>query len=84
MDLGEKLKLMYPDEKIQLANGLDEAFIGLTIDFVAAYSVPKCIVVLSRDHDMDELDAIEFFFSNIECAFKGDKPPIWIHKTFDL
>ena len=82
MGLSEKIAEAYPDEKIQLANGFDEAFLGVTSDFVAAYSVTECIKILSKE--MVELDAIDFFYSNVECAFKGDKPPIWIHKTFGL
>ena len=69
-----------PDEEVLLADGLDEAFIGLTTDNIrAVYSIDKIIEILSKD--MTEEDAWEYFHYNIECAYVGEKTPIYI-KTY--
>jgi hypothetical protein len=66
-----------PDEKVLLLDGLDEAFIGLTSRNVrAVYSMDKIIECLSKD--MSEQDAWEYFHFNIECAYVGEKTPIYI------
>ncbi len=66
-----------PDEEVLLADGLDEAFIGLTTDNIrAVYSIDKIIEILSKD--MSEDDAWEYFHYNIECAYVGEKTPIYI------
>ena len=66
-----------PDEQVLLADGLDEAFIGLTTDNIrAVYSIDKIIEILSKD--MSEDDAWEYFHYNIECAYVGEKTPIYI------
>ncbi len=66
-----------PDEKVLLADGLDEAFIGLTSNNIrAVYSIDKIIEILSKD--MTEEDAWEYFHYNIECAYVGEKTPIYI------
>jgi len=69
----------YPEEEILLLDGLDEAFIGLTTtDIRAVYSVQKIIEILSKD--MSEEDAYEYFSYNIECAYVGEKTPLYINQ----
>jgi hypothetical protein len=66
-----------PDEEVLLADGLDEAFIGLTSGNIrAVYSIDKIIECLSKD--MSEEDAWEYFHYNIECAYVGEKTPLYI------
>jgi hypothetical protein len=66
-----------PDENVLLLDGLDEAFIGLTSTNIrAVYSVDKIIECLSKD--MSEEDAWEYFAFNIECAYVGEKTPLYI------
>lgn len=66
------------DEEIMLLDGFDEAFIGLTSrDIRAVYSVQKIIDILSVD--MSEEDALEYFYFNIECAYVGDKTPVYLN-----
>jgi hypothetical protein len=65
------------DEQVLLADGLDEAFIGLTTDNIrAVYSIDKIIEILSKD--MTEDDAWEYFHYNIESAYIGPKTPLYI------
>jgi hypothetical protein len=66
-----------PDEEVLLADGLDDAFIGLTSGNIrAVYSIDKIIEILSKD--MTEDDAWEYFHYNIESAYVGEKTPIYI------
>jgi hypothetical protein len=66
-----------PDDEVLLLDGLDEAFIGLTSGNIrAVYSINKIIEILSND--MSEEDAWEYFSYNIECAYVGEKTPIYI------
>jgi hypothetical protein len=69
-----------PDEEVLLLDGLDEAFIGLTSNNIrAVYSINKIIECLSKD--MSEEEAWEYFGYNIECAYVGEKTPIYIKTT---
>lgn len=66
-----------PEEKILLLDGFDDAFIGLTSGNIrAVYSINKIIECLSKD--MSEEDAWEYFSFNIECAYVGEKTPVYI------
>lgn len=65
-------------ETVILLDGFDSAFIGLTADAnpKAVYSVDKIIQSLTADMSLE--DAWEYFYFNIECAYLGDKTPIYI------
>jgi hypothetical protein len=75
----------YSDEadKILLADGFDEAFLGIGCSFggknVAVYDRAKCIRVLERD--MSNTEAEEYFSFNTEGAYVGDYTPIFMHKV---
>jgi hypothetical protein len=71
----------FEDEQFLIADGLDEAIIGVDYDkFVIIYSVKKVIEVLCRD--MIEEDAWEHFSFNIQGAYVGEKTPIWCYDLF--
>ena len=71
----------FEDEQFLIADGLDEAIIGVDYDkFVIIYSVKKVIEVLCRD--MNEEDAFEHFSFNIQGAYVGEKTPIWCYDLF--
>jgi hypothetical protein len=66
----------YPDEDFLIADGFDEAIIGVEInDMRIIYSVSKCIEILKQE--MSELDALEHFTYNVSGAYVGEKTPIW-------
>ena len=72
---------MGDDEKILLADGLENAFIAIGRQFthpVAIYSYRKTIKILMRDHGMDREEAIEYFDYNIAGAFVGDQTPVFL------
>jgi len=66
----------FPEEEILKADGFDEAIIGIEENtYRLIYSVSKCIEILSRD--MDEEEALEYFYYNVHGAYVGEKTPIW-------
>jgi len=72
----ERILQEYQDEEILIADGFDEAVIG--IDYSSKrliYSISGCISVLCRE--MSEEDAVEHFFYNVAGAYVGEKTPIW-------
>lgn len=73
-------KTMGEDEKILLADGLENAFMGIGRQFthpVAIYSYKKTIKALMRQ-GMDHSEAVEYFDYNIAGAFVGDQTPVFL------
>jgi hypothetical protein len=71
----------YQDEEILIADGFDEAVIGIdTKSMRLIYSVSKCIEILCRD--MNEEKAIEYFEYNVSGSYVGEKTPIWCEDLF--
>jgi hypothetical protein len=70
----------YPDTEILLADGFEDAFIGVSYTAagspVAAYSRQKCIDILKKD--MSEDEAIEFFDFNVSSAYMGENTPQFV------
>ena len=68
---------MYSDESFLIADGFDEAIIGVDESSMRLiYSVTKCLEILQAQ-GMDETDALEYFSYNVSGAYMGDKTPIW-------
>ncbi len=67
-------------EDALIADGFDEAIIGITADGIVAYSYEKCIEVLMNDHGMEPYVAIEYFEFNTLGAYVGEKTPIFIYQ----
>jgi hypothetical protein len=65
-----------------LADGLDEAFIGVGRRCgqkdVAVYSIPKAIDLLVTRDGMTAEDAEEYLEFNSIGAWVGDETPIWM------
>lgn len=71
----------YYDETFLIADGFDEAVIGLDEPSMRLiYSVSKCIEILEKD--MSTEDAIEHFTYNVSGAYVGEKTPIWCWDMF--
>ena len=70
----------YQDEELLLADGFDEAIIGIATDFTTPriiYSVTKCIEILMKDDEMNYEDAMEYFTYTVSGGWVGEKTPIW-------
>ena len=67
------------DNECLLADGLDEALIGITegVNPVAVYETYKCIDILMEE-GMSEEDAVEHFYYNIAGGYVGEKTPLFI------
>lgn len=67
----------FPDEEILKADGFDEAVIGIEERSMRLiYSVKKCIDILIEE-GMEEEDAFDHYYYNIEGSWVGEKTPIW-------
>ena len=68
---------MYSDESFLLADGFDEAIIGVDESSMRlVYSVTKCLEILQAQ-GMDEVESLEYFSYNVSGAYMGEKTPIW-------
>lgn len=82
----EKIKLQLQDENPEalLADGFDEALIGIgrrtSQPSLAVYSVEKCIKILCRD--MTEEEAEEYFDFNVCGAWLGENTPLFVKTKF--
>ena len=83
MNLKEKLNEQIGDDySILLADGLDEAFIGIGWQFntpLAVYDRDKCIEIL-ESQGMTPEEAQEYFYFNTQGAYVGEQTPIFIEK----
>jgi hypothetical protein len=76
----------YQDEELLLADGFDEAIIGIATDFTdprIIYSVTKCIEILMKGDEMSYTDAMEHFTYNVSGGWVGVKTPIWCWDDFE-
>lgn len=73
----EKVIELCPDEEFLKADGWDDCIIGVTTRGVLVYNRNKIIDMLMKDK-LSREEAEEYFEFNIECAYVGDKTPIYI------
>lgn len=72
----------YDEEPILLADGFEEAFIGIGYQFnrpMAVYDTDKCFEILMRD-GMTEEEAREYFEFNVLGAYVGDYTPMFLNR----
>ena len=70
------------DREILYCDGLEDAFVGLSMRFgdgpLATYDIEKIIRILMERDGMDEPSAREFYGFNILGAWVGDRTPVFI------
>ena len=70
-------EMLGEDENIQLADGFENAFLGISRQFynkpIAVYDREKCIDILMDD--MSEEEAEEYFEYNVQGAYVGESTP---------
>ena len=67
-------------EGLLLADGFDDAFIGVGQqfnNFVGVYNKDKCLSIL-KDQGMSYEEALEYFDFNVVGAWMGENTPIFI------
>ena len=83
MSLKEKLDEHIGDDySILLADGLDEAFIGIGWQFntpLAVYDRDKCMEIL-ESQGMTPEEAQEYFYYNTQGAYVGEQTPIFLER----
>lgn len=78
----EKILEQYEDEQILIADGFDDAVIGIEENTMRLiYSVEKCINIL-MEQGMDMTEAVEYFDFNVSGSYVGEKTPIWCDDLF--
>ncbi len=81
----EQIAEMNPDAL--LCDGFDDAIIGLAsrvgMTLVVAYDTNKIIDILMKRDGMDEEEALEYFYFNIEGAWMGENTPVFIQMDIE-
>ena len=80
----EELWLHLEDYECLLADGFDDAVIGVTYgaEAKAVYCVCKCLDILVKE-GMSMEDAVEHFEYNVAGSYVGEKTPIWVYDYQD-
>jgi hypothetical protein len=79
-EICEWLEKTYPDEEFLLADGLEEAFLGVDHETKRTmYDSIKVIDILIEDSVTYE-DALDYFYTNISGAYVGPKTPIFLYE----
>jgi len=81
----ELLLDLYPEDEFLVADGFDDAVIG--VDSASSrliYSCKKCLEILIEVEEMNPEDAIEHFSYNVTGAYVGEKTPIWCEDSYEL
>lgn len=82
MKILESLIEIYPDEELLIADGFDEAVIGIEENTMRIiYSVSKCLEIIEAN-GMPEEEALEHFYFNVHGSYVGDKTPIFCFDEF--
>lgn len=71
----------YPDMEILLADGFENAFLGIGQQFntfFAIYDRVKCIDILSEEMSAEEAE--EYFDFNVTGAYVGKNTPVFVDK----
>jgi len=82
-EINDKIcRMIGPDEKVLLADGFEEAIIGVGRQYTNApcviYDKEKCIEILTKDMSYEE--AVEYFDFNVEQAYVGEATPMFIDR----
>jgi hypothetical protein len=82
MKILEALIEIYPDEDLLIADGFDEAVLGIEEDTMRIiYSVSKCLEIIVAQ-GMPEQEALEHFYFNVQGSYIGEKTPIFCFDEF--
>jgi len=76
----EKITFLDNETEYLSADGFENAIIGVCGEKLV-YSVSQCIKILMLRDGLTLEDAQEYFSYNVECAYVGEKTPIWVDDT---
>lgn len=79
----DKILEVYDNEEILLADGFDEAVVGIEPNTLRLiYSIPRMVDILVEQDGISDEDAIEYLEFNTLNAYVGEKTPIYIEDDF--
>ena len=79
----EAIITKFDGEDILIADGFDEAVIGIEESTMRLiYSITKCLEILETQGMNDE-DALEYFYFNVQGAYVGEQTPIFCFDDFN-
>lgn len=79
----EQILEYYGDEEFLIADGFDEAVIGVDeTQMKLIYSVTRCLEILMTRDNMSLEEAVEYFDFNVSGSYVGEKTPIWSQDGF--
>jgi hypothetical protein len=82
-DMLDLMAEQFPDMSFLKADGFDSAIMGFEYSSGRIiYSVKKCINILIVRDGMDDDEARDFFWYNVEGAYIGEQTPIWCYDEF--
>jgi hypothetical protein len=82
MKILDALIEIYPDEDLLIADGFDEAILGIEENTMRViYSVSKCLEIIEAE-GMPEQEALEHFYFNVQGSYVGEKTPIFCFDEF--
>ena len=82
MNIREDLN-MEEEPKLLKADGFDDAIIGVATQFdrqFIVYDYDKVIMILRRDTEMSEEEAVEYYDFNIVGSYVGESTPAFLKK----
>jgi len=79
--LSDIIMIKYPDEEFLIANGFDDAVIGVEpASMRLIHSVYKIMKILEEKMESaDQLEIMEYIEYNIVGSYVGEKTPIWCY-----
>ena len=78
-EFNEKFQDYTEDYDVLLADGFDDALIGMcSVSYRAIYDYNKMIDILVQGDDMDEVEALEYLHYNVVGAYVGEMTPIYM------
>ena len=84
MTMREELSEQFGEDLLFLEEAyFDDAVVGIVQSFnnvVVCYDLDKVMKLLMDHSDMNEEDAVEYFYYNILGAYVGEKTPVFLEK----
>lgn len=73
---------VFPEEEILMADGFEEAFLGVAMQFnkpISIFDYDKCLTILQKD-GMSYDEAEEYMQFNVVGAYVGENTPAFLFK----
>ena len=86
--IDEWVNEVFPDDEILMADGFEEAFMGVAMQFnkpIAIFDYDKCLTILQKD-GMTSTEAEEYMQFNVVGSYVGENTPAFLFKfkTYEI